>query len=205
MNLDEFKSRWNSSLSIDNKLGTQSKELDVLLLNTFERVNQLARTSKFWWILSAIGIGLVFTLLLITAILYMRSPEQLESLKNAISALVLLPTFVTAVGLLYYKQARIFDVHNCHTLSKALRQSIIRFRNWYWLSLIAFTILLSPVYYLLIAGVLFKFNYDLSTTYHIALSGILTMLTLFLNHLQYRRTYFHWIGQLKKNMEELAD
>jgi magnesium-transporting ATPase (P-type) len=205
MNLDEFKSRWNSSLSIDNKLGTQSKELDVLLLNTFERVNQLARTSKFWWILSAIGIGLVFTLLLITAILYMRSPEQLESLKNAISALILLPTFVTAVGLLYYKQARIFDVHNCHSLSKALHQSIIRFRNWYWLSLIAFTILLSPVYYLLIAGVLFKFNYDLSTTYHIALSGILTMLTLFFNHLQYKRTYFHWIGQLKKNMEELAD
>jgi hypothetical protein len=204
MNLDEFKSRWNNSLPIDKKFSMRGRELDMIILNTFERVNQLAKTSKFWWALSAIGIGLTFTLLLITAILYVRSPVQLQSLKNAVPALILLPTFVTAVALLYYKQARIFDVHNCNTLSNALHQSIIRFRNWYWLSFIAFAILLSPVYYLLIAGVLFKFNLDLSTTYQIALSGILTVLTLFFNHLQYRRTYFHWISQLKKNIEELA-
>jgi hypothetical protein len=205
MNLDEFKSRWNNSLPIDNKLVVQSKQLDALFLNTFERVNQLARTSRFWWTLSAIGTGLVVLLLLITAILYIQSPDLLESLKNAVPVLILLPTFVTAVGLLYYRQARIFDVQNCNTLSSALQQSIIRFRNWYRISLIVFFILLSPVYYVLIAGVSFKFDFVLSTTNQISISAILTMLTLFLNHLQYKQTYFHWIGQLKKNIEELAD
>lgn len=205
MNLDEFKSLWDNNISAEKNFYTHESALDPVFQNTFKRVSQLARVSKFWWIVSAIGIGLVFMLLLVTTIIYMRYPRLLESLKNAVPVLILLPVFATIVGLLYYKQARIFDINNCKTVSTALHQSMIRFRNWYRFSLVAFTIILVPVYYLLLVGISFKLNITISKNANLAICILLSFFTLLLNHLQYKRTYFDWIDKLKKNMNELAN
>lgn len=204
MNLDEFKKQWNNSLSANKNFSRRGNELDVIFHSAFERVNQLAKTTKFWWTVSAMGIGLVFILLLVMALLYMWNPELLDSLKNAVPVLVLLPVFVTAVGFLYYRQARIFDVYNCNTLSNALQQSIIRFRNWYQLSVVTFAILLVPVYFLLLTGISYRFDVALSQNIIFAIAASLTILTLVLNHLHYKRTYFHWINQLKNSIDELG-
>lgn len=205
MQLDEFKLLWNNSISTDKKAGVQGNELDLIMVNTLEKLNQLARTSRFWRIVSAVGVGLVFTFLAVTAGLYMRYPEQLKSLINGLPALILLPSFVTVVGLLYYKQAEIFEIYNCNSLSNALRQAIARFKMWYRLSVVCFAIFLSPVYYLLIIGVSYKFDITLSPTFNFIFCISLTILTLLLNHLHYRRTYFHWLSQLRNNLDELAD
>lgn len=204
MNLDEFKSRWNDSISADKKAGAQGNALDETFRNAMEKASQLASTSKRWWLVAALGVGLAVILLLATVALYLIYPEQLASLKNAVPALILLPAFVGGVGVLYYTQARIFEVHAYHTLSSALHQAIHRFRQWYMLSLVIFAVFLVPVYYFLLIGISFKFDIALSKNVQVSFAVLLTLLTLVLNHLHYRRTYFHWIGVLKKNMDELG-
>lgn len=203
MQLDEFKKNWEDRLSAENGTGLREEQMNKFMVGGFENLDKLRRTSRFWWKMAAFAISILVLLTLVTSALYFMYPERLESLRSAIPALVILPLFVGAVGVLYYQQARVFDVYNCSTLLNALHHSIIRFRNWYRLSLVVFAVVLTPVYYFLVAAVSYKLDIDLSPSYQLPVSVVLTLVTLIFNHLHYKRTYFHWVANLKKNISDI--
>lgn len=203
MELDEFKSLWTKNLAADQQSSLQKDELNTVFLGAATELSKLTRASKFWWRVSFSGVVLLVLLSITTAILYVLFPDRLRSLMNAIPALITLVLFIVLTGRLYYYQARVFEVYGSPNMSSALRQAIVRFTKWYRISIVTYAVVLTPVFYFLTVAVGYKLDVSLSLTLQLFISLVLMLLTLFFNHIHYKRTYFAWLNHLKSSLAEL--
>lgn len=203
MELEEFKLLWTKNISADQKALIQKNELDSVFLNATTKLTQLTMTSAFWWRVSLSGIILLLFLSIGTGVSYLLFPARLQSLTNALPVMITFASFIILVGWLYYTQARIFEVYDSHSMGSALRHAIDRFTSWYKLSMVAYAIILTPIFYFLAVAFCYKVDVSLTVTMQVSISIILMILTIMINHLHYKRTYFTWLNQLKGSLSEL--
>ncbi len=205
MELDEFKSLWSKNMTTNPRTLISKNELDAVFSRVADKLSKLTKASKLWWNVSIFTIILLAVLFIGTAWLYLVYPDRLQSMAHAIPVMITLVVFIALIGRLYFIQARIFEVYASSSIGSALRQTIQRFSAWYKISLVAYTIILTPVLYFLTVAICYKFDMSLSLAMQLTLSIVLMILTLLLNHIHYKRTYFTWLNDLKRSLAELEE
>lgn len=215
MELDEFKTYWNSIQDKEFKKQKLTKEkLDQLIMKTTETLDYLQKKSAYWANTNKFNTQMFMGMLIPFSLIILVKAYLLAGKINSIwasltyvgttlayMAIILIFCLVTIWVL--KRQHQIFTLNNSENLKETLTKTITDFKRFY----VKFNIIylfLYPVYYYSVIKLMITY-WTPSTNMILLTCGILTIVSLLGGHLYYKIKYFNKIKLLEANLEELDE
>ncbi len=208
MELDEFATIWHASLKNEMKEGqtasAQKINIPMKTINTLDLIQQ----SNSRWLKKALNqLPYALVLFVVYLVLYLTLPEteRLDGFKNGVIVFLTLLVFGALKVTVAYVQYQLFNIKPHENIKSALQRAVKRFNY-----LFRYVFLVSVPVCLLVGVVITRY---LSGAFHLRLPGglillislAITAITVALTYRYYQRTYFPWISQLKKSLDELTE
>ena len=205
MELEEFKRHWSEKLEKEFQGHQHSPQhINEIIMKTKTVMNKIAKISKFWLYICYISVTLFGLSAIASFMVYPSNPEKFAP--DFIWYNLFLLVFILITTLLYYAQYRIFDLKNADSnLKSGIENAINRFRDFYKLSFGIYTILFPFIFYIIMVTQGSSLISGLSLSTNIIAALVLSVLSLWGNHLYYKKTYFTWINRMEANLQELRE
>ncbi len=215
MELDEFKTYWNT---IQDKEFEQQKltknKLDRIMMKITDTLDQLHQKSvyrnKISRTVCQMLIGMLFPFLLIMLIkdyfVHGKNTVFSESFAHIVMSLLYVAIIVVYCLVTMWVSGQwqqIFTLKTHENLKEALRKTINSYKRFYVKFNIIYLFLYPTYYYAIIK--LFVTYWTPSTNTILLTCGILTIASLGLGHLYYKKKSFNKIKMLEANLKELEE
>lgn len=205
MELDEFKTHWNSIQQQEfqqQKLSTE--KLEEIIMTTTETVSQLHSKSVFWRktgvpIIQVLIVTLTVVLLIIIGQAIYR--HKLDGVFEAMAYLSVMGIFCAVSIWMYKKQEQIFTIYINENIRATLTHTITAFKRFYVLINVIY-LFLYPAYYYAVIKLLIPYWHTTQQTIFIA-CAVASVLSLAGGHWYYKAKFFKKIKSLELNLKEL--
>ena len=205
MELEEFKKYWSEELEKEFQGHQHSPQhINEIIMKTRTTMDKIVKMNKFWLYVCYASVAFMGLATTAGIMEYQYHPEKFSP--DFIWYNLFLFVFILITTWLYYVQHKIFDLKSADIdLRSAIEKSIGRFNDFYRLSFGMYAILFPFIFFIVMSTLGNSLLPNLNTGLNILIAIILSGLSLWGNHLYYKKTYFTWINRMKSNLQELNE
>ena len=206
MDLKEFKQAWNQEFEKEKKLTINTSGiLNDIQMNTNSLIGKLNCKTLYWWKLTRNTYTLLIWVLVINMGMFFLFPDKFQNLQNALPVYGIIGLFALSTLWIYYEKAKIFEVNDSDSLRLSIENVLKRFNRWYAFYTLLYIVAFPAIFYVSIKITLQLFHVTLPFKTEIGYSLLLSIVSLIGNHIHYKKTYFKWLDNLKRNLKELSE
>ncbi len=215
MELDEFKTYWNSIQDKEFKKQKLTKEkLDRIIMKTTETLDYLQKKSAYWAKINKFntqtfkGMLIPISLIILVKVFLLAVKSNsigafLTYLGMSLTYLVIIGVFGLANKWAFKRQQQIFTFNDRGNLKETLTKTISDFKRFYVKFNIIY-LLLYPLFYYAVIKLLVTY-WTPSTNTVLLTCALLTVVTLAVTHLMYKVQFINKIKLLEANLKELEE